>query len=93
MAHLMDGFQRNSRGGISIRTFPADQFPGASEGWYDSPAKVPLNPGQKSEPVKAEPTASKPEVSLSSTLGTNERQPYGAPRPVGRPRGSKNKAK
>jgi hypothetical protein len=90
MGHLMEAFTRNARGGISIRRFDSEQFPGASEGWYDSPSKVPLRPGQTAEPVAVAPRASQAEATISSNLGTNESRPLGSPRKPGRPRGSRN---
>jgi hypothetical protein len=61
MGYLMEGYTRNARGGISNRRFDSDQFPGPGEGWYDSPDKVPLLPGQTAEPEQQEPRVSKGE--------------------------------
>lgn len=91
MGHLLDGFSRNSRGGITIRRFDNEQFPGPSEGWYDSPSKVPLNPGQQAEPEAIAVKASQPEATISANLGTHETRPLGAPAKPGWPKGKARK--
>src|SRR5690349_17760815 len=41
MGHIMEGFRRNDRGGITHGRFDSDSFPGPANGWYDAPDKVP----------------------------------------------------
>jgi hypothetical protein len=86
MGVLMEGFMRNAQGGISIRRFDADQFPGPSQGWYDSPSKVPPLPGQElpEAPADHEPVkVSQAEAQISANLGTfDKRRAAGAADPV-----------
>jgi hypothetical protein len=94
MGVLMDGFQRDDRGGIRFRTFDSDTFPGPAAGWWDAPDKVPpLIRGGQVVPDPAAPpvVVSQAEATISANLGTHEARPLGAPAkpgwPKGRPRG------
>lgn len=85
MGHLMEGFTRNARGGVSSRRFDSEQFPSESEGWYDSPSKIPALPGQEPEPEPVR--TSQAEATISANLGTHEARPLGAPAKAGWPKG------
>lgn len=108
MGVIMEGFRRNDRGGITISRFDSDSFPGPSNGWYDSPDKVPalFRLGQLVVPPEGfigkmpdapvpepvAPVASKSEQAIIESNGTAALIPKQRGWPKGRLRGPRKVA-
>lgn len=90
MSLMMPVFKRGQMGTVTHKSIGADQWDYyRSQGWYDAPEKVPLNPGQQEpeppEPVYVAPV--KPYGAFGSVVG--ETPP---PRRPGAQKGNRNAA-
>lgn len=56
MSLMMPVFKRGQLGTVTHKSIGADQWDYyRSQGWFDAPEKVPLNPGQTAEPEQPAP--------------------------------------